>query len=217
MRFSACHGTTLLLMNTSQIPGLVRPNVKKSERWVSLVLGLGLLAFGRKNRQATSLGAYLVVRGITGFCVFNRLTGRDTSVHEIRLHKRYRVAQPLSLVYQTWQRVELIPQFMRHVESVSALDDRYSRWKTTFHPAEWHVRLLEDVPNERLVFRDTADSPVEFYLELSFAEGRHAGETEVQVTLFYRVRAADEAGISAESSERIANDVRGFGKFMETV
>lgn len=189
--------------------------MKKSERWVSLALGLGLLVFGRKSRQAAGWGAYLVLRGLTGFCFFNRLTGRNTSVQEIRLHKKYRVAQPPSLVYQAWQRVELIPQFMQHVEHVSALDDRYSRWKTSFHPAEWHVRLLEAVPNHRLVFRDTADSPVEFYLELAFAEGRHAGETDVEVSLFYRVRATDGPGIPEESTGRIESDVRDFGKFIE--
>jgi uncharacterized membrane protein len=62
------------------------------------------------------------------------------------------VAAPIDHVWDLWQNIELMPRWMKWIESVKILEDRpeLSRWKLATSTLEftWLSRILQQIPNQ---------------------------------------------------------------------
>ncbi len=62
------------------------------------------------------------------------------------------VAAPIEHVWDLWQNIELMPRWMKWIESVKILEDRpeLSRWKLATSTLEftWLSRILQQIPNQ---------------------------------------------------------------------
>jgi uncharacterized membrane protein len=71
---------------------------------------------------------------------------------------------PAAELYAFWRRLDNLPRFMRHLESVDVIDDRRSRW-VAVGPAgtrvEWEAEIINDIPNERIGWRSLPESTVD--------------------------------------------------------
>jgi uncharacterized membrane protein len=68
------------------------------------------------------------------------------------------VGVPLAVAFDTWTRFERLPEILDAVEEVHQLDDTHLHGRV-FHDgasAEWACEILEQRPDERIVWRSTS-------------------------------------------------------------
>lgn len=219
-------------------------NVKETERWASLLGGGTLVAFGLAKRDWTgmglaALGGGLLWRGATGHCdLYQALgintarprnaqgTGRHVSVpYElgIRVDETIRVNKPATELYRFWRRLENLPRFMDHLESVNIIDDRKSHW-IAVGPAgfrvEWHAEIINDLENRIIGWRSLEGSEVDNAGSVIFHALPGENSTEVKVSLQYNPPAGELGAAVAklfgqDPRKQVRNDLKCFKQLME--
>jgi uncharacterized membrane protein len=62
------------------------------------------------------------------------------------------VAAPIEHIWDLWQNIELMPRWMKWIESVTVLEDKpeLSRWKLATSSLEftWLSKILQEIPNQ---------------------------------------------------------------------
>jgi uncharacterized membrane protein len=138
-------------------------NVGPIERWLSVAGAAALLAIGARRKNAPLLigGGVLLFRGVIGFCpVYEALNSRRS---ELEIEKTISVFRPVNEVYAVWRNLENLPRFMSHLESVTVIDDKRSRWVAQLpRPLrlEWDAAITEEHENESLSWASLPDSDV---------------------------------------------------------
>jgi uncharacterized membrane protein len=163
-------------------------NVGRVERWVSMVAGGALAAYGLKRRSAPGgaaalAGAALLYRGATGHCAIkaaitgNRSGNGHTTVADrgsdtraqlggaagIHVEEWITIERPVTEVYRFWRNLENLPRFMNHLESVAQREGGISHWVAK-GPAgtkvEWDARIINDIPNKVIAWQSLEGSMV---------------------------------------------------------
>jgi uncharacterized membrane protein len=110
-------------------------NVGQQERKVSILAGSAVLMYsllrGRGARLPALLsGGYLLYRGLTGKCYFYEALGINRAGPEakagIEVERTVTVNRPRAEVYAFWRDLEILPQFMQHLEEVTDLGESRS-------------------------------------------------------------------------------------------
>ena len=149
-------------------------NVNDPERWVSVIFGSALTAYGLKKRSIgglvlSALGGALVWRGASGFCfVYDSLgmssapEGNDDSQVSVPYGKGVRVEKAVTVsatpqqAYAFWRNFENLPRFMHNLEAVEVHDGKRSHW-TAKGPAgttvDWEAEIINEIPNELIGWR----------------------------------------------------------------
>jgi uncharacterized membrane protein len=126
--------------------------------------------------------------------------------------------------YGFWHNFENLPQFMRHLESVTVTGERRSHWKAKA-PAgasvEWDAETTEDRPNELIAWRSTADADVYNAGRVRFEPAPGGRGTEVRVELEYKPPLGKLGSKVAmlfreEPGQQVMDDLRHFKQVMET-
>ncbi|RPI81193.1 MAG: DUF2892 domain-containing protein, partial [Chloroflexi bacterium] len=148
-------------------------NVGEAERIASILAGTALALYGLTRLSKASIpyaaaGGYLLYRGMTGKClVYKALDiqrADETGESGIKVIRALTINKPKEEVYAFWRSLENLPAFMRHLESVRVIDDRYSHWiaKGPLNTQiEWEAEILEDRPNEEIMWRSLPGSEIE--------------------------------------------------------
>ena len=222
----------------------MRPNVGGPERVASTLAGGALAAYGLKQggivgTLAALLGGGMLLRGTTGHChvydalgvksgeaplgtqksPFNRrpLSGR------IHVNKTIMINRSPAELYKFWRNFENLPQFMKHLESVTTTGEKTSHWKakgplgTT---VEWDAELTSDIGNERIGWKSLEGSDIHNSGVVEFRSTTNRG-TELKVTLIYEAPGGKLGEWAAwlfgeEPSIQVAEDLRRFKRLMET-
>ena len=83
---------------------------------------------------------------------------------QINVQKTMAVNRSAQELYSFWRNFENLPNFMKHLKSVTTRDARSSHWVAT-GPAgttvEWDAEVTEDRPNELIAWRSLADADVQ--------------------------------------------------------
>ena len=169
-------------------------NVEPGERLVSALTGSMLLASGIKSRSIIKslLGSYMVFRAATGYCFAYNLMEKNGIVakpRNVNIRTSVTVKKSPEEVYSFWRNLENLPLFMKHLDSVQALDNIRSEWKAKLPGGKGHVswrsEIVDDQVNRRIGWQSLPDSTIDNAGSVLF---RDAGEfgTEVQVTITYR-------------------------------
>jgi uncharacterized membrane protein len=216
-------------------------NVGATERWISLGAG-GLLALAALRVRgvvriiAGAASALLVYRGATGYCPAYGLLGMDTFEHTggaynpaasvpygtgVRVEQSIAVARPAGELYDFWRRLDTLPQFMEHVEEVTTLTDRRSRWRVRAPVGSrvtWEAEIINDVPGQLIGWRSLPGSAIHHAGSVHFDQ--RDGLTEVRVVLEYappaRYIGASMARILGDDPQRaVAEDLRRFKAIVE--
>jgi uncharacterized membrane protein len=145
----------------------------------------------------------------------------DGTVH---VRKAITVNRPLEEVYQFWRNFENLPRFMNHLEAVQVMGEQRSHWKAKA-PAgmtvEWDAEIVEDRPNELILWRSLAGADVDNSGTVRFKPAPGGRGTEVHVELHYSppggVIGATIAKLFGEAPEQqVAGDLRVFKQVLET-
>jgi len=215
-------------------------NVNEPERWVSVVAGSALAAYGLKLRSIpglvlSALGGALVWRGATGHCiVYESLgvttangNGRQVSVpygRGVRVEKSVTVNASPEELYRFWRNFENLPRFMHNLEKVEVRDDRRSHWWTK-GPAgstvDWEAEIINEIPNELIGWRSVDGSKVDNAGSVHFTPSTGGRGTEVKVVLRYDppagvLGAAVSKILGEDPAMNVQEDLRRLKMLVET-
>jgi uncharacterized membrane protein len=173
-------------------------NVGSTERWLSMLAGGALAAYGLARRRAPSggaaalAGAVLLYRGATGHCPayhalgINRAkgTGRladqgsDTrqrlgGVGGVHVEASVTIRRPIAEVYRFWRDLENLPKFMQHLEEVAVREMGISHWVAR-GPAgtrvEWDARIINEIDNKVIGWQSLDGSMISTAGSVNFSE-----------------------------------------------
>jgi len=179
-------------------------NVGEPERWVSVVAGTALAAYGLKMRSIPGLvlgavGGALIHRGASGHCLVYESMGVTTADDEsasnvsvrygkgVRVEKSVTINAPREQVYAFWRNFENLPRFMHNLESVTVHDSTHSHWVAK-GPAgttvDWEAEIINEIPHELIGWRSIDGSRIDNAGSVNFKSAGDRG-TEVKVVLRY--------------------------------
>jgi uncharacterized membrane protein len=210
-----------------------KPNVGQSERTASLIGGsaLVLLALSRRSRLSLPIilgGGYLLFRGITGKDYAYEALGINRAGQNgqegIEVERTMTIYRPRQEVYAFWRDFELLPSFMKHLESVQVIENGRSRWVARGPlgmQVEWVAETVEDAPNERIAWHSLPGSDVENSGIVQFKDAPAGRGTEVRIRLTYHPPAGSASAAFArlfgeEPSRQVLDDLRRFKQMIET-
>jgi uncharacterized membrane protein len=187
-------------------------NLGQVERWLSMVAGGMLAAWGLKRRDtiggtAALSAAALLYRGTTGHChVYEALgvnhgrrkgTGiiadQDSDTRQtlggprgIHVEEAVTINRPIADVFRFWRNFENLPQFMEHLESVAVREEGISHWVAKgpagMH-AEWDARIINEIDNKLIAWQSLEGSRISTAGSVNFDVTEHG--TRVSVNLQY--------------------------------
>jgi uncharacterized membrane protein len=119
---------------------------------------------------------------------------------------------------------------MFHLSEVRQLDNNRSHWVAklsdgllakTLGTVEWDAEILEEVENERLVWKSVADARIDNAGEVRFVDAPNGQGTEVHVVMAYRPPAGQLGGVlmklfNPAFEQMIKQDLRRFKQLLET-
>ena len=181
-------------------------NVGRDERTISVVAGMIAAAMGLSRGSLQGLitagvGSMLIYRGVTGRCPAYSALGLNTAhseagdaeedpEHGIAVTTAFTINKPADELYRFWRKLDNLPQFMEHLESVQVIDDRKSHWvakapRIVGGKVEWDAQITHDEPNELIAWQSLPGSSVETAGRVRFVRALGDRGTEVHVWMNY--------------------------------
>src|SRR5579884_4326406 len=214
-------------------------NLSTPERLASVIGGGALAVWGAQKRTFPGLamaavGGFMMYRGATGHCdVYQALgmhsdhrRGRQRGVpYElgIRVDKSVTVNKLRAEVYKFWRNLENLPRFMRHLESVSEIDNKHSHWVAKApagRTVEWEAEIINEIENQLIAWQSLENSTVENAGSVHFEDAPGGRGTLVRIEMQYNppggtIGAAIAKLFGEEPSQQIGDDLWRFKNLME--
>ncbi len=208
-------------------------NLEWPERYVSIAAGVKLAFSGLTHifkSPFTSIikmgaGGYLLNRGVTGHCeLYTRMGKISTEPINTNIRTSFTVNKPRQEVYEFWRKLDNLPLFMNHLESVEILDDKRSHWvlklPTNLTTVSWDAEIVKDEPGEMIGWSSLPDSAIDNAGKVRFKDGSEPGTTLVDVVISYQPPAGGlGTGIShilnPVFKNMVETDVRNFKQYMD--
>jgi uncharacterized membrane protein len=227
--------------STAEELGSSYTNVNNPERWLSVVAGSALAAYGLTRRSITGLvlaglGGTLVWRGATGHCIVYEALGLSSAPREeedsnvsipygkgIRVEKSVTISASPGELYHFWRNFENLPRFMSHLKSVKVIDSTRSHWvaKGPGTDAEWDAEIINEIPNQLIGWRSVNGSKVHNAGSVHFTPTVGDRGTEVKVILRYDPPAGILGAMAArlfgeDPARQVQEDLRTLKQIVET-
>jgi uncharacterized membrane protein len=217
-------------------------NLGVTERWAAIAGGLGLISYGVKKGSAVGgaalaiLGADCIYTGIIGYSPFCNALGlrlskkmREASAtipyqQGIRVDTAVTILTPREELFSFWRNLENLPRFMRHLHSVTRIDDTRSHWIAEGPGGkmlEWDAEIINEEQNERIGWRSLPGSDLDTAGSVHFKTAPGGRGTEVHVELQYippagALGAAYAKLMRQDPADRIKDDLRRLKQILET-
>ncbi|WP_197513503.1 SRPBCC family protein [Bordetella bronchialis] len=204
-----------LLAFLSGKPEIGPTNLNEKERWMSGLGGGALVLAGLRRGGivgvlAALAGGALVSRGLSGRCAVKARLAKTPHERQVAAERgwhsaaaaaqRVVIQRPIEDVYAFCRDFRNLSQFMQNVRRVDIEDDRHSHWiieAPLGNTLEWDTIVTEDVPNTRIAWESTTESPVKHTGSLTFSDVVGLG-TEVQAVIAYEPPAGEMGRIVAK-------------------
>jgi uncharacterized membrane protein len=208
-------------------------NLSQTERTVSIAAGVKLALSGFKGifkspfSSIIKLGAggYLLNRGITGHCdLYSRMGRNTTEPVNVNIRSSYLIDKPRQEVYDFWRKLDNLPLFMKHLESVEVIDEKRSHWvlnlPTGVAKVSWDAEIVNDEPGFAIGWSSLPDSLVDNAGKVRFQDSPDGDGTLVDIVISYRPPAGGFGGSIAHIlnpvfKNMVDNDVRNFKQYMD--
>lgn len=207
-------------------------NIGSTERMVSAFGGALLTTYASRKPMGRwallGAGAYLLFRGLSGYCPVNQAVGRDTADHHpepLTIRRSLTVNRPRAEVYAYWRKLENLPRFMQHLDQVEILDSRRSHWVAPLPGGlgtiEWDAEITGEIDQEWLRWQSVEQASVDHTGEIYFADAPGDRGTEIHVRITYQPPAGyighTLAGwLNPAFEQMVKEDIRRFKQFFET-
>ncbi|AWN21847.1 cyclase [Deinococcus irradiatisoli] len=204
-------------------------NTKDQQRLITGAAGgalalIGLLRRGPLGFLMMAAGGFLIFRAAGGSQMVNQVTGGGpTSSKPIFVEHSVVIDRPAQSVYDYWRKLENLPQIMSHLETVTVLDERRSRWVAKAPlgtHVEWEAEIVNDKPGERIGWHSLPGATVDNAGSVQFESMPGGTSTRLHVALSYRPPAGPLGAAVAkifgeEPSQQIAEDLQKFKQSFE--
>jgi uncharacterized membrane protein len=180
-------------------PSSTGTNVGGAERIVSGLLGSAFLLSAMRRPSAFAgvralIGGMLLHRGVTGHCYVYEAMGRkgltpsdSKADHGARPQRSITIERPIEELYRMWRDPAHVSMLMSELAEVRSIDATRWHWRANL-PAgrsiDWTTTIIEDRPNELLVWRTEPDAPFTHEVVVRFS--RAPRDWGTQVTLGMR-------------------------------
>jgi uncharacterized membrane protein len=217
-------------------------NLGLAERWAAIVAGVGLISCGVKKGSPLGgaalaiLGGDCIYTGLIGYSPFCNALGlrssqkmRDASAtipyqHGIRVDTAVTIQKPREELFSFWRNLENLPRFMRHLHSVTRIDDSRSHWIAEGPGGkmlEWDAEIINEHLNERIGWRSLPGSDLDTAGSVHFKAAPGDRGTEVHVELQYippagALGAAYARLMGQDPADRIKGDLRRLKQILES-
>jgi uncharacterized membrane protein len=211
-------------------------NAREIERWASLATATAVIAYGVTRRDKPGMwlaaaAAPLAYRGVAGeWPRLRNERGRSDNPRValagsrgVHVHESIRLENPIDEVYRFWRRLENLPQFMSHLQSVSETGGGRSHWVAcgpAGTTAEWDAEIIKDQPNDTISWRSLPGSDVVTAGSVTFKRARSGQSTQLTVHLQYdppggRAGSWIAGLFGREPSQTIREDLRRVKQLLE--
>ena len=198
---------------------------------MDLAVLAGAFTSNRGNRGRVAAAA----AAVAGVTVLDLVAGTrlsrsaDGAAGERRRPKGIRVKKAITVnvspeeAYTFWRKLENLPRFMAHLDSVRMMDQRRSYW-TARAPlgatVEWSAEITEDRPNQLIAWRslEGADVPNSGLVRFDPAPGGRGVEVHVELTYDPPggiIGATIARLFGEEPSQQVDGDLRRFKQVLE--
>lgn len=176
----------------------------------------------------------MIRRGLSGHCELYDLFGIDRATvtqragvaarRGARIEKSTRIDVYPAEAYRFWRKLENLPLFLRHLESVQPLDERRSRWQAKAilgSSVQWDAEIINERENELIAWRSLPGSDIETAGSVHFERTSDGAGTLVNVSLKYNP-AGGKLGIALaelfaeDADSKIEADLRELKQLLET-
>ncbi len=205
-------------------------NISKTERVVSLISGSLMLYNALKKKPVnipqSILSGFMIFRGVSGHCPAYSLAGKnleEKKPQNINIKVTMDIDKPVSEVYHFWRKLENLPVFMKHLESVTVIDHITSEWKAkipgNLATIKWKAAILKDEPNKELSWSSYGEALIHNVGKINFRENDDL-TTRLDVVISYTAP-LEHAGESVAKvlnpifENMVENDIKRFKEFME--
>jgi uncharacterized membrane protein len=191
---------------------------------------LGAALRGASEQPGRTLAATGAVAGAFAADLFDsvRLTRANgmpaTEEKPIHLKAAITLRRDRDELYARWRDVTSFPDFMAHLEEVTASGPERSHWKARAPlgmNVEWDAEITEEVPGERISWRSLEGSKIDNSGSVRFASAPGDQGTEIHLELHYAVPGGAVGGLLAklfgeDPAMQIKDDLRRFKQIAET-
>jgi len=198
--------------------------------------GLDLALLGRACRSQTAAAR---ARTVTALGVVAGITAVDLYAARRTLRQQHGAWRPGPLeltasvtvnrspeeVYEFWRRLENLPRFMLHLQSVEDLGGNRSRWRANAplrrRCVEWEAEITSEERGRRIAWKSLPGADVANSGTVHFAPTPDGVSTEVKVVLHYDVPGG-RAGralarlLGEEPVQQVRDDLRRLKQVLET-
>jgi uncharacterized membrane protein len=194
------------------------------------VMDLALLGYAWRDDPPSAERALSIAGSVVGVTLVDVQTayalGRDGSAplaHGVRVRQGITLERSPDEVYAFFRRLENLPTFMYHLQSVTESNGR-SRWVAN-GPAgmsvAWDAEIVEDRPGTCIAWRSLPGADVENHGRVDFRPGPGGRGTELVVELSYdppagALGATLAKWLGREPSQEISADLRRLKQVLET-
>jgi uncharacterized membrane protein len=179
-------------------------NVGEDERVYSILAGVGLALYGFRRGSwfgaaSMLIGASLLDRGWRGYCAaYDQLGISTASDHRSRPGVRAQHGRKVEAVihidrdrrdiYDFWRNLENLPRVMRHLKSVTPINDTRSKW-VAYAPLaktlQWEAEIINDRPGEVIAWQSVPGSQVDTAGSVHLYASPTGSGTNIVVSLKY--------------------------------
>jgi uncharacterized membrane protein len=219
--------------SASQEKALLSTNLSQAERTLSIAGGVKLALSGFKGLFKSPFsaiikigaGGYLLNRGITGHCeLYSRMGRNTTEPVNVNIRSSYLINKPRQEVYDFWRKLDNLPLFMKHLESVEQIDEKRSHWvlklPTGVAKVSWDAEIVNDEPGYTIGWSSLPDSLIDNAGKVRFQDNPDGEGTVVDIVISYRPPAGGFGGgiahiLNPLFKNMVDNDVRNFKQYMD--
>src|SRR6187402_1622825 len=208
-------------------------NLNWPERYISIATGVKLTFSGLRHlfsRPFTSLlklgaGGYLLNRGVSGHCALYSKIGKNTQEPvNVDIRSSFTIDKPRRQVYDFWRKLDNLPLFMNHLESVEMIDNERSHWvlklPTGVGTVSWDADIVKDKPGEVIGWSSLPGSIIDNAGKVYFRDTEDGKGTIIDVVITYQppaggVGASIAHVLNPVFKNMVDTDVRNFKQYMD--
>lgn len=178
----------------------------------------------RRDRISAATASLLGIGATDLVGAIGSATGEGGALGAKPVRRSITIARPPDEVHAFWRRLEQLPLFMRHLESVQESDERRSHW-VAIGPGgmrvEWDAEITEEEPGRSIAWRASPGAQVRHEGVVRFEPAPGGRGTEVHVHLTYQppagpIGVALAKLMGQEPEQQVAEDLRRLKQILET-
>jgi uncharacterized membrane protein len=208
-------------------------NLEWPERYISIAAGVKISLSGLKNIFSSPLtsilkvgaGGYLITRGLTGHCeLYTQMGKNSTEPVNVNIRSSFTVNKPRQEVYDFWRKLDNLPKFMNHLQSVEVIDSKRSHWvlklPIDIAKVSWDAEIVNDEPGYAIGWSSLPGSTIDNAGKVRFKDAEGGEGTIIDVVISYTPPAGGVGTtlghvLNPLFKKMVDDDVRNFKQYMD--